>query len=470
MYRVLIPVDTSEERALAQAEYVTSLPNAAESVEAYLLFVFTEDSDDLPQEFETFKSASRIGSVRRAQEALEDAGIEVTILETAATRKTTFSRKPGPTTSTRSFSAAESARRSGKRSSAALPRGIILSSGSSGGRHRRRWRGITHPRPGRLGASLVSAGSHLIRTGPFIRYGNSGTQTRRSRADSRVVDSSMTSSFRLSPQQIDGITDGQFADEAIAEKIDDEDTSFTSSKPARRSRGRSSPASSRAASRTKWGEVNWLFVDPEHRGKGIGTELYETATEDLRDRGADHVCVTVLEANTEGHQFVERFGLEHDGDRRIEVAGESPGEVRVHGIRYRRGGSRRRSGRMNRTQRRPNFPETETTDGHLTATNDDGKTVYIARDEEESGTAASFYVTYEDEAHEEQYGYYCANCGSLDVSMDNMERLECRDCGNAHAERSRSRTTTHTSDVEGSQAPLLRKDAVGGRRADDAED
>jgi|AntDeeMinimDraft_5_1070356.scaffolds.fasta_scaffold00041_19 nucleotide-binding universal stress UspA family protein len=81
MYRVLIPVDTSEERALAQAEYVTSLPNAAESVEAYLLFVFTEDSDDLPQEFETFKSASRIGSVRRAQEALEDAGIEVTILE-----------------------------------------------------------------------------------------------------------------------------------------------------------------------------------------------------------------------------------------------------------------------------------------------------------------------------------------------------------------------------------------------------
>lgn len=81
MYRVLLPVDTNEDRARAQANYVTSLPNAAESVEVYLLFVFTEESEDLPKEFETFKSASRIGSVRRAQEAIETAGIDVTILE-----------------------------------------------------------------------------------------------------------------------------------------------------------------------------------------------------------------------------------------------------------------------------------------------------------------------------------------------------------------------------------------------------
>lgn len=81
MYRVLMPVDTDEDRALSQADYVASLPNAAEAVEAYVLFVFTEDSDDLPQEFEKFKSASRIGSVRRAQEALEEAGVDVTIVE-----------------------------------------------------------------------------------------------------------------------------------------------------------------------------------------------------------------------------------------------------------------------------------------------------------------------------------------------------------------------------------------------------
>ncbi|ELY80034.1 DUF5816 domain-containing protein [Natrinema gari] len=81
------------------------------------------------------------------------------------------------------------------------------------------------------------------------------------------------------------------------------------------------------------------------------------------------------------------------------------------------------------------FPETETTDGQLTVT-DGGETVYVARDEAESGTAASFFVTYEDAAHADQYGFYCSNCGSLDVSMGERDRLECAECGNAHAERS----------------------------------
>ncbi|WP_226039581.1 GNAT family N-acetyltransferase [Natrinema sp. DC36] len=264
-----------------------------------------------------------------------------------------------------------------------------------------------------------------------------------------VVDSSMTSSFRLSPQQIDGITDGQFADEAIAEKIDDENTLLHLVETGEGIEGTAIAGFVEGRLEDEWGEVNWLFVDPEHRGKGIGTELYETATEALRDGGADHVCVTVLEANTEGHQFVERFGLEHDGDRRIEVAGESlvkyvytdsdidvelPTESRADES----GDEKMAKDESDAEDAEVDeFPETETTDGHLTATSDDGKTVYIARDGEKSGTAAPFFITYEDEGHEEQYGYYCANCGSLDVSMDNMERLECSACGNSHAERSK---------------------------------
>ncbi|MDQ2051249.1 universal stress protein [Natronolimnohabitans sp. A-GB9] len=81
MYRVLVPVDTNEERAVTQARYVSSLPNAADSVEAYLLFIFTEDDEELPKDFEQFKSASRIGSVRRAMDHLEDNGVDVTVLE-----------------------------------------------------------------------------------------------------------------------------------------------------------------------------------------------------------------------------------------------------------------------------------------------------------------------------------------------------------------------------------------------------
>ncbi|RZH68407.1 GNAT family N-acetyltransferase [Natrinema altunense] len=255
-----------------------------------------------------------------------------------------------------------------------------------------------------------------------------------------LVDSSMTTSFRLSPEQIDGITDDQFADDAIAAKIDDEDTLLYVVETGDGIEGTAIAGFVEGRLADEWGEVNWLFVDPEHRGRGIGTALYETASDALRERGAAHVCVTVLEANTEGHQFVDRFGLEHDGDRRIEVAEESlvkyvyaDGDVDSDvdlPTESRTSESDREADAAGEA-----FPDTETTDGQLTVT-DGSETVYVARDEAESGTAASFFVTYEDADHADQYGFYCSNCGSLDVSMGDMERLECAECGNAHAERS----------------------------------
>ncbi len=82
MYRVLVPVDHSEERALAQASYVAGLPDADESVEAVLLYVFTdEDDEEIPDEYDRFKSATRVASVRRATEHLEDHGVSVTVLD-----------------------------------------------------------------------------------------------------------------------------------------------------------------------------------------------------------------------------------------------------------------------------------------------------------------------------------------------------------------------------------------------------
>ncbi|WP_408957091.1 GNAT family N-acetyltransferase [Natrinema sp. 74] len=247
-----------------------------------------------------------------------------------------------------------------------------------------------------------------------------------------VVDSSMTTSFRLSPEQIDAVADEQFADDAVADALEDETTVLRVAETGEDIEEATITGVVEGRLAGDWGEVNWLFVDPEHRGQGIGTELYDAANEALRDEDAEYVCVTVLEANTEGHGFVERLGLEHDGDRRVDIAEESfvkyvytdpdvdatlPNESTTEDA------------------DEESFPETESTDGNLTTT-DDGETVYVARDEAESGTAASFYVTYEDADLTEQYGFYCANCGSLDISMDNMDRLECGDCGNTHAERS----------------------------------
>lgn len=81
MYRVLLPVDTDEDRALAQAQYVTGLPDASESVAATLLFVFQGEGDELPEELRGFNSATRIGSIRRARKHLEDHGVETRIVE-----------------------------------------------------------------------------------------------------------------------------------------------------------------------------------------------------------------------------------------------------------------------------------------------------------------------------------------------------------------------------------------------------
>jgi len=76
MYRVLMPVDSSETRALAQANYVADLPNAAEDVEAILLYVFTEK--DAGSEA---RDVTRIGSIKRARNHLEEHGVTVRIRE-----------------------------------------------------------------------------------------------------------------------------------------------------------------------------------------------------------------------------------------------------------------------------------------------------------------------------------------------------------------------------------------------------
>lgn len=81
MYRVLVPVDTDESRAIAQAEHVASLPDAANAVEVLLLFVFDESGEDVPDEHKRFNTATRVGAVRRASERLEAAGVSVDVFE-----------------------------------------------------------------------------------------------------------------------------------------------------------------------------------------------------------------------------------------------------------------------------------------------------------------------------------------------------------------------------------------------------
>lgn len=78
--RVLVPVDRGVDRALKQAEYVTTLPNAGDNVDAVVLYVFPHQdyAGAPPHEFEDVEAAVK------AADALESAGVSVDRLAVGA--------------------------------------------------------------------------------------------------------------------------------------------------------------------------------------------------------------------------------------------------------------------------------------------------------------------------------------------------------------------------------------------------
>ncbi|UWG48422.1 Nucleotide-binding protein, UspA family [Halanaeroarchaeum sp. HSR-CO] len=74
MYRLLVPLDNSMERANKQAAYVSALPCANESVEAVLAHSLTDEERSVPEDMQR---ADRVETVRRTMEMLADAGIDV---------------------------------------------------------------------------------------------------------------------------------------------------------------------------------------------------------------------------------------------------------------------------------------------------------------------------------------------------------------------------------------------------------
>ncbi|UIP00247.1 GNAT family N-acetyltransferase [Halobaculum sp. CBA1158] len=156
------------------------------------------------------------------------------------------------------------------------------------------------------------------------------------------------------------------------------------------------------------GELDWLHVHPDHRGKGIGDDLLRRAETELLERGAERIEGRVLAANEAGAEFYEGEGFSEVGERTVDIGGESFLE-RVYA----------------------RFPEGTgeqvLTEARVT---DDGDQLYVAYDEADRASMAPFYATYADREREERVGYVCGNCESHDVTVDTMDRVECSDCGN----------------------------------------
>jgi ribosomal protein S18 acetylase RimI-like enzyme len=71
------------------------------------------------------------------------------------------------------------------------------------------------------------------------------------------------------------------------------------------------------------GNLLRLYVGPDHRGRGVGTALFEAVREELSGRGADRLRAMVLAANEVGNGFYEHLGFERVGTSETTVGGET---------------------------------------------------------------------------------------------------------------------------------------------------
>jgi len=64
------------------------------------------------------------------------------------------------------------------------------------------------------------------------------------------------------------------------------------------------------------------------------------------------------------------------------------------------------------------------------ATTEEGRTLYIDREDGKKGSKGPFHVVYAGDDGDSRWGYYCDNCGTFDTAMDSMGRVQCNRCSN----------------------------------------
>jgi len=159
------------------------------------------------------------------------------------------------------------------------------------------------------------------------------------------------------------------------------------------------------------GRIEWIHVDPDHRGSSLGTKLLERVESELVDAGANRLEGRVLEKNAEGKAFYAEHGYAEGPQRRLSLGDEWVTE---------------------RTFFRATDGATDVETTGITAWQEtpDGDEVLVTYDESARGTEGPFYAAFTDAERETRYGWFCGACESLDVNMDAMGRLECDSCGN----------------------------------------
>ena len=238
--------------------------------------------------------------------------------------------------------------------------------------------------------------------------------TRDSDAVEDVVRRSMRASYALSPEQRDTVVEAEFDEEALREKSHQDDLVLF---VARRDEDIAGFAEGELDA--DGGEIRWLHVDPEARGGGIGTELFERLSSSFSDGGGSDVRGSVLSEDLEGSSFCERFGFV-----RVEGIEVAIGDEQFVAEMYTNSSDGDADERANEFSMDDPPPDT--------VEDEDGTELHVDADDPLSGTIAPFFEAFVDPEFEDRHGYLCGSCGTVSTSVDQQGRIVCDECGNHH--------------------------------------
>jgi N-acetylglutamate synthase-like GNAT family acetyltransferase len=239
-----------------------------------------------------------------------------------------------------------------------------------------------------------------------------------------IARSSLTASYALSPDGIEGIIEEVFAEDLLRERIESDDASLYVADVDDVLAG-----FVQISADGDVGTIRWLEVDPERRGLGVGTALFGRAVSEIDDRSGNPQAVT-LAASTSSGSFFERLGFERVEERSIEVAGE---DIVEYVYAESDTGTPADSGDSGQEGTSPDAEPGPADDEDVDLPDEietNGEETVYPGGEPIAGSEGRFVATFTDEARSDEYGYYCLNCGTTDVSMGSMDRLECNNCGN----------------------------------------
>lgn len=228
-----------------------------------------------------------------------------------------------------------------------------------------------------------------------------------------IARQSIQASYAVSPTAIDVLMEEWFGARAMADRLEESVISVAETDD-------SVVGFSEGTITKNTGELLWLHVHPEERGRGAGTELFEWTRETLLNRGATEVQTRILASNSEGDQFAERFGYERIDQRDTEFGGETWREHIYAPTEENTGGENDFDFDSESEPR--DVPSKIEKAGHER----------FVGSETIPGDEAPFHPLYNDEDHDEQYGYYCSDCESVVEAVDELDRIQCTECGNAH--------------------------------------